>query len=521
MHLMITKKKYKGKVHKHAKIVKSYRNKEGKSRKKVVVNVGPIESKEDLKYAENILKEMKKAKKVVVLDKIDLGEPKEYGIIYTAEKLWKRFEIDDVIRKTFEKRKIEFNISDSILLLTVSRLYGLKNELETNEWIHDKIYYHTDIQLHHLYKTLDHLVEEKKKFEKFLLEKLKKKANLKVNIVFYDLTSTYFEGDGPKMSVFGKSKDDKLHRKQIVIGLVLCEGFPITHKIWPGNTLDKITLKDAISDLRERFNINKVLFVADRGIFTEANLQELENNDYDYRYILPTKRRRFNLAKELLTKKTKLKARVAKQDGNRKYIVCLNPETRKDRLKELQEIKNNGKKALKKMAKDREGKKKMTKKGKKKLKPFKKYFQWQLSKGKFTYSLKKDVYDYEKDIAGKILFVTTSNLTPTQVLKTYKDLKYIEQTFRILKHIVNVRPVEHSKERRVKGHVFICFLGILLRRLMSKNLAETNKMVKELSGIKAIELNVDDEEYYFRNKLTKQQKKIFKKLDIKPPIKYL
>ena len=106
-------------------------------------------------------------------------------------------------------------------------------------------------------------------------------------------------------------------------------------------------------------------------------------------------------------------------------------------------------------------------------------------------------------------------------MESYKDLKYIEQTFHELKSIINLRPIGHSKDIRVEGHVFICVLGILTRRFMSKTLAETNEIVKELKMVKAIENTIGDEKHYFMTRLTKKQKEIFKKLNVGEPMKYL
>jgi transposase len=106
-------------------------------------------------------------------------------------------------------------------------------------------------------------------------------------------------------------------------------------------------------------------------------------------------------------------------------------------------------------------------------------------------------------------------------MKSYKDLKCIEQTFRELKDIIEIRPISHHKNIRVEGHVFVCVLSILTRRLMSKNLAETNEIINELKEIKAVEDSIGDEKYCFMTKLTNKQKGIFEKLGVEEPIKYL
>jgi len=524
MYLMITKTKYKNKIYKQGMIAESYRH-EGKINHRILKNIGPLATKEDEIKAKNLLEKMKRGKKLVAFDEISHDKVLEYGIAYLSEKLWEKFEMKEIIEEMFSEREMKFNIFESIFLLTVSRLYGLTSDLETYGWIKNDLHYPTDIQLHHLYRTLDFLEQEKDKFERLLLKQLKKKENLKVDTVFYDLTSTYFEGKGPKKAKYGYSRDKKRGKKQVVLGLVLCNGYPITHKIWPGNTKDKSTLKDAVSDLKGKFKIKKVIFVADRGLVIETNLEELESNEYDY--IIATNRRNDNFVKDLITQETEKGAKTVKVDGKRRYILCFDKETQESEREHLKRTIKECQEKLEKIRKDSNGKSRRTENGirrdiEKSLKKDKKFFSWKFSKEKaFTYSLKKDVWEYENAIAGKFLLVTTSGLNPEKAMESYKDLKFIEQTFHELKGIINLRPIGHYKDVRVEGHVFICVLSILTRRFISRTLAETNEIIKELKRVKAIETTIGEEKYYFMTKLTKKQKEIFKKLGVEEPMKYL
>jgi len=214
---MITKYTYKGKVIRHAKIVEGYRIGD-KVRKRVLKSIGPIKNEEDLRRAKKILENMKKGEKIVSLNEIVYDRIREYGIIYAAEKLWKKSGLKDVVEQVFDKRRVRFNIFDSLFLLTVSRLYKPSSDLDTYEWIKEKAYYPTNIQLHHLYRTLDLIVKHKEEIEERIFEILKKRTKMKVDMVFYDLTSTYFEGDGPEKAYYGYSRDHRPDRKQVVIG---------------------------------------------------------------------------------------------------------------------------------------------------------------------------------------------------------------------------------------------------------------------------------------------------------------
>lgn len=536
MFLRITRTKLRNAVYRHAMIVESYRD--GKTvRQRVLKNIGPVRTEEDIARAKTLLESMKTGGKLVALDEITFDRVKEFGILHASFKLWERFGLKDAVEEVFQKKRTGFCAFDTLFLLVASRLYNPSSDLETYDWIRNKAHYPAadNVQLHHLYRTLDLLVEKKDELEKSIFERLKAKAGVKADIVFYDLTSTYFEGDGPDSARYGYSRDKRRDRKQVVIGLVLCDGFPIMHKVWPGNTADKSTLKEAVADLKQRFQIGRTVFVADRGLILETNLEELESSDYDY--IIATRRRRDNFVKDLITldvfgdidsnNKGKAEARVVKEDGKRRYVLCFNRETQESEKRRLARIREESGKKLEeiKMA-VMNGKKRRSLRGIDRLvwKTIKKsgtrFFKWDFSDKVFSYSLKKDVWDYENAIAGRFLLVTNTDFGPEEAMKSYKDLKRIEQTFRELKDIINLRPVNHSSGVRVEGHVFVCVLSVLTRRLMSKSLLETDAIIRELADVKVVECDmVGNERHHFLTRLSNKQEETFRKLGIELPAK--
>jgi len=523
MFLKITRTKRGKMVYMHAMIVESYRD--GKTvRQRVLKNIGPVKTEEDLARAKALLENLKKGEKLVSLDEITFDRVKEFGILHASLKLWERFGLKEAVEKVFQKKRNGFSVFDALFLLATSRLYNPSSDLETYDWIRNKAHYPAgNLQLHHLYRTLDLLVEKKDELEKSIFERLKVRAGMKVDIVFYDLTSTYFEGDGPDSAMYGYSRDKRPDRKQVVIGLVLCDGFPITHKVWPGNTADKSTLKEAVADLKQKFQIGRTVFVADRGLIVETNLEELESSDYDY--IIATRRRRDNFVRDLITQETEEEARVVKEDGKRRYVLCFNRETQESEKRRLVKIRDESGKKLEEIKRAVDGRKK-SRHGIDRLveKTLKKsgtrFFKWDFSDKVFSYSLRKDSWDYENAIAGKFLLVTnTTGFGPEETMKSYKDLKRIEQTFRELKDIINLRPVNHSSSVRVEGHVFVCVLSVLTRRLMSKSLLDTNEIIRELADVKVVECDIGNERHQFLTRLSNKQKEIFGKLGIELPTK--
>jgi transposase len=149
-------------------------------------------------------------------------------------------------------------------------------------------------QLKQWYHTLDQLLECKEAIEQGLYLRSRDLFSLRPDIVFYDLTSTYFEGKGPpEIGAYGHSRDGKPRNPQVLVGLVLVDGWPIAHHVFEGNLRDAMTVSDVVQDLERRFGIKRMVLVGDRGMVTSANLEQLRSGGHGY--IVGRNRRRRDL----------------------------------------------------------------------------------------------------------------------------------------------------------------------------------------------------------------------------------
>src|SRR5258705_2682338 len=146
-------------------------------------------------------------------------------------------------------------------------------------------------QLQYWYRTLDRLHACKEETEYALFLPLRDLFSLRVDMVFYDLTSTYFEGQGPPdLGAHGHSRDGKPRNRQVLVGLVMVDGWPIAHHVFAGNRRDAKTVPDVLRDLEARFGLKRIVFVGDRGMVTSQNLADLRGGGH--RYIVGRNRRR-------------------------------------------------------------------------------------------------------------------------------------------------------------------------------------------------------------------------------------
>ncbi|KXA93622.1 hypothetical protein AKJ64_00135 [candidate division MSBL1 archaeon SCGC-AAA259E17] len=537
MFLKKNRVKKNGKVYEYAKVVRSFRREDGQVTQEVVKNLGRMRTEEDWEWAESVLEAMKKEEEVPEIRDLEVKEQFEYGGVLVTGELWGKFGVKEALMDSVEGRKPEFEFGRIAFLLAVNRLYDPSSDLSAYCWINERIYPREDVEKQWIYRSLDLLAEEKEIIEENIFENLVNSLDLSLDLVFYDLTSTYFEGEGPDLANFGYSRDHRSDREQIVLGVVMCGGVPIAHEVWKGNTVDKSTLKETVEQLRERFEIENMVFVADRGVMTMPNLEELE--DAGYEYILSTKRRKDNLAEKLLKREVpgdeRLKAeevhREEIDDATRRYILCMDEKTREERLETLKEIRKKKEEELKDLknryekSKERRGRgRPMTKKGamkqaekilgkNKRLFNVDETIQWKLN---------RETWKYEKTIAGKFLLVTTNNLKPRKAMEAYKNLKDVEKAFDELKNFLKIRPIYHRTDKRVKGHVFICILALLLKRLIEKKTEEPfNKTFRKLEKLKASEIEFRGKKIIQRNQISKTQKQLFKTLGIMEPPKVL
>lgn len=541
MHLMITEHKRKEGILKYAKIAESYRDEGSKSpKKRVILNLGPIKSEKDLQKYQRVLDSMKPGDSFINVNDIKAKSPKEYGITYTTTNLLNEYEIGNVLRDHLSKNKAEFSVYEIVKALIINRLVHPRSELSAYDWICKHYSGGLEVQEQHLYRALDYLITKKEEIEQGLFKTLKKKFRFNTGMTYYDLTSSYVEGACCELAMFGYSRNHRRDRKQIVIGLAMCDGLPIKHEVHKGNTVDKTTLKAMQENLKQSLGIKKTIFLADSGLLTPNNLETLEDEEYEY--ILGHERRQNKIAEKLLVKEINSQEQQYAQEIHReeivrnekkitrRYILCLNKNTRKERLETLEKTKKLLEKKLNELQ-ERYKKSQTTKKRGRKLTreslmqqasnilgKNKRIYNTEFDNG-LKYSINKEKWEYEKQIAGKFLLITNTNTEPNEAMKSYKQLQTVENAFDEIKNFLDIRPIYHWKERRVKAHTFICVLSFLIECIIERFTQQTaRKIINELEVIKLIELDIKGTKKEFISELSEETETIFKQLNMPKPV---
>ncbi|HEX9113193.1 MAG TPA: IS1634 family transposase [Nitrospirota bacterium] len=382
-------------------------------------------------------------------------------------------------------------------------------------------------QLEAWYRTLDQLVAAKDTIELALYHHLRDLFCLKPDLVLYDITSTYFAGAGPAgFAKHGYSRDGKPHNVQVIVGVVMVAGWPIAHHVWAGNRVDHATVHEVVRDLHQRFQCNRLVFVGDRGMVTEENLEALTAGKHGY---LVGLKRRHN---------DKLDEWVAAVD-EAKWVSCPVGITARERANpprtRAQEVPSGvaGMQVIvvdseERRAYEQEMRQKSMERTRLQLQKLEervaagklkrpekigaaaerilqrhhgsRYYAWELRQGGFRYFENTEALEREKGIEGKYVIATSeATMSVLDAVAIYKELSDVEQGFRQLKDVLALRPIYHQIETRVKAHIFVAALALLVQRLLHRRLEEagvdfsTERAMQALSTVRLVTLRLEDQ----------------------------
>ena len=311
------------------------------------------------------------------------------------------------------------------------------------------------LDLQRVYRMMDKLDDEAiEKLNKITYQKTLDLFGGHLDVIYMDCTTVYFESfDADDLRDMGFSKDLKFNQPQVVLSLLVTkEGLPVAYQVFPGNTYEGHTLIPSLKKLREQYQIDKVIMVADSGLFNHDNITALEKENFEYIVGARLKNMSKNIQRKILNKdnyKSMRKgysvAEIPLEKGRKLIVSYKDSRARKDahdRIKAIQRLK-------KKLAKHKNPKNYLSNHGNKKYLKISKDAQIELDEDKIK---EAELWD---GLHGVI--TNTKNLNNAVILAQYTQLWHVEEAFRITKHDLKVRPVFHWSPRRVKAHFAICF----------------------------------------------------------------
>ena len=348
-----------------------------------------------------------------------------------------------------------------------------------------------------------------------------------LDLVFFDTTSIYFEGNGgAELGQYGHSKDHRPDRKQMVVGAILDgEGRPLCCELWPGNVTDVKTLIPVVDRLQQRFRIRSICIVADRGMISQDTIAQLQADKRQVHFILGARLRNVKEIyenvlsrggryrevrgpREKSTDPSPLKVKEIRV-GNRRYVVCLNEEqAKKDRadreaiVEALREQLKHGDKSL------------VGNKG------YRKYLHAQGPK----FTIDEAKVKWEERFDGKwVLQTDLEEMTAEDTALQYKQLWMVEEMFRTAKTLLETRPIFHKCDETIRGHVFCSFLALLLRKELQDRLEaqgdklEWAELLRDLEALQYTEVEHQGKRFLLRSDLATTTAAVFRAAGVAIP----
>jgi transposase len=340
--------------------------------------------------------------------------------------------------------------------------------------------------------------------------------SLQPDLVLFDITSTYFEGAGPKdFAKHGYSRDGKPQNVQVVVGVVMVAGWPIAHQVWAGNRLDTTTVQEVVADLRKRFSFARVVFVGDRGMVSEKNLDALQRDGHGY--LVGLKRRRnaqldgwlqsinesawINCPLGITARekkqnppRTRVQEVASGIEGQRVFVIDSDERREYERGKREQAMERTRVKLA--AVQKRVVKKKLTAPAQigaaaeRALRQHQgyRYFAWELRDGAFEFFEHPVHFEREKRLEGRYVIATSeAGVDALAAVAMYKELTEVERGFRRMKDVLSLRPVYHQVEPRVRAHIFVAALGLLLQTLLQRRLDDAEVDLSAEQALQALE----------------------------------
>jgi len=500
----------------YIRLVENYRE-DGKVKQRFLATLGRVDqiSKQQALNMIEKLRTWYDVDDVVNMSNVESNVIRNYGAKLVVDKLFEEYELDEYFSNV--DKKVRYDLESIIKLMVMNRLLEPKSKLG----IYNELDYYglKDVELHQIYRSLDILGQKKEEVEKYMYNKRLNLFNSSIDLVFYDVTTLSFESQQVNgLMNYGYSKDKKFNETQVVLGMsVDAERFPVSFNIYEGNKFEGHTMKDAIEEMKSKYNLSKVIVVADRGMLSEENITAIEESGYNYIVGRSIKKLSgdvdiFKLEYEEIA--AGVEVAETEYKGKRLIVVRSDERASKDFEERERQI-EKAKKMIKNHTVDA-----TTKRG-----AMKYVKEKQGSRKKNEYEVNIEKIEEEARYDGYYGIITNTEEQARGIIEEYHSLWEVEESFRTLKGFLKARPIYHWTVRRITGHMVMVFISYVLLKTMEKKLKRSGieysheKIRESLRKMEYAEMKIEGKRFEVRTNVNQYQKKMLKALGIEEPKK--
>ena len=493
----------------YVQLVEAYRDDDGRPKQRTVATLGRLDQLDS--QVESVISGLLRVTGKVapsaaavspVMPSVTFESARDFGDVWALTALWNSLGFDQ-LRKIFRRTRRVIDVEALVRVMVLNRLCDPDSKLGVLRWVETVALpgvFAQSIEHQHLLRAMDALVDHRDEVEQVLAALLRPMVDQDLAVVFYDMTTIRAEGlsnETGDVRHFGMSKEGLIAR-QVMLGVVqTADGLPLYHEVFDGNTAEVTTLKSVIEKIVARFPVKRVIAVADRGLLSTDNLAELQAiklpGGGPLEFILAVPGRRYGDFVDLLGPMHATQCVDAKQEvlvetvwNQLRLVVAHDPKVsleagakRDARIAELHaqaaqwvgklDAQDNGKPARGRKLSD----------GGARARFYHEVCESHLARivrvdlksESFTYTIDERALAHARLMDGKLLLVTNAaDLRPDEVVSRYKSLADIERGFRVLKSEIEIGPIYHRLPERIRAHATICFMALILYRVMRTRL---------------------------------------------------
>jgi transposase len=549
----------------YAQLVESFRNEDGKPRQRTLCTLGRLEAGGEV---DTLIASLQRAQGIApatsALDGLRFTDSRHAGDIWALSELWRSLGFDD-LALAWRRSKSEVDVLSCLRLMVMNRLCDPGSKLGVLRWL-ETVALPAGVgavsEHQHLLRAMDVIDEYSDRLGDRLAMLMRPLIDQDLSVVFYDLTTVAVTGQTDledDVRAYGMAKSGLVERQFMLSLVQTAEGLPIAHEVHPGNTAEAKTLLPMIRGLLARYPLKRVVLIADRGLLSTANIEELgklqtqlkkDGRDVAVEYILAVPAARYgdfadDLKKLHEAQDNKQQWCAETQWKGSRLVVAHDPlgaarrTTARD--KTIEELLKLGQHCSVKLDEQDEseqaGKKKKTKGRAMSDSGTKARFYHAVKDAHMAHVIKVDLKDelfsyaideekkrYLELLDGKLLLVTNTSESAAEVVQRYKSLADIERGFRVLKSDIEIGPVYHRLPQRIRAHALICFMALVLYRVMRMRLKAAKRsespttLLEQLKRIhQQTAVTEEGKTLTGLTEITAAQKSLFAALELKLP----
>ena len=546
----------------YVQIIESFRDDDGRVKKRTVATLGRADqlSGELDSVIDGLLKvagrEPAKLVPAISASSLSFESARALGNVWTLTEIWKELGFSD-LRRVFRRTRHTIDVEALIRIMVLNRLCDPDSKLGVLRWLQTVALPDIEVKAvthQQLLRSMDALMDNQDAVDGVVAGLLRPLVDRDLSLAFYDMTTiraeglSTVEGDVRK---FGMAKEG-LIAKQFMLGVVqTADGLPIYHEVFDGNTAEAKTLLPILKKVMERFpNLRRLILVADRGLLSLDNLDELRKltlpSGQALEFILAVPGRRYSefvellnpLQQQCLQANAEITAEVAWNDL--RLVLAHDPATaleqRQKRQAKINELQTQANAWVGKLDEQDQGAKKRGRKLSDSGAKARFYHEVReshlgniikvnLKDELFSYAIDEGALKLAEMMDGKLLVVTNvKDIEPTKIIERYKSLADIERGFKVLKSELEIGPVYHRLPERIRAHASICFMALILHRVMRMRLragdtgVTPERALQTLKRIQHHRVSINGAEPLSGvSSITEEDSKVFKALKVKLP----